>query len=297
MQNSTLSLVGIPWDIGASFGQPGARYAPDEIRDNLDYFFGRAKENEIFDVVRAEKLDLNHFEYEDLGNLNLKYHDIKSSIQIMEDKARDILDSGKNIIAIGGDHSVTYPLVKALHDFGEKSIGLIQFDAHLDLLDESEKQGKFSQSSEIFRAMELENVKPGHVVQIGVRGYNYPEAFDFIKNNNIIQFTPKDVNQLPMKKIYRIIRKDIIEKVDYLYLTFDIDVLDPAYAPGVGVVEPDGLNPSQCFELLKLLAPEVDAFDLVEVNPMLDHNGITSRTGAKLIFDFMINKVFERGEI
>jgi len=293
MPEKTYKLLGIPWDMGASLGRPGARYAPKKVRESLNWFFQRVKADKIYDVEKNQLVDLSGLKFEDLGDVELFYHDIKKTHRSIKEAAEKIITHNDTLIAIGGDHSVSYPLIEALHDNISGNLGLIQFDAHLDLLDENDRQGRYSQSSEIYRALELERLAPENLVQIGVRGFNYPEAYKLVNNNNITQFTPQDVQSKGPLEIARQALETAGKGTESIFLTFDIDAFDPAYAPGTGADEHNGLNPTQCFKILEVLAPEVAALDLVEVNPTFDIHGITSSLGAKVLFNFMIYNYLE----
>ncbi|RLG84814.1 MAG: arginase family protein [Thermoprotei archaeon] len=279
------ALIGFPWDMGASLGRPGARYAPKSVRDALKWFFNRVKDGKVFDVETGRLADLTRVVVEDVGDVEVFAHDTLKTFDAAYRVVKNVIDRGFKPIVIGGDHSVTYPCVKALHDSAAGKLGIVQFDAHLDLVDETPHQGRYSHSSEIRRALELERVEK--VVQIGVRGYNYPFHYHDVKNFNIVQLTPGDIHRLGTSSAVETVLREL-EGVSHVYITVDIDVLDPAFAPGCGANEPGGLTPWELMEILKRLAPYADAFDVVEVNPLFDPNGVTASIAAKLVFDFIV---------
>ena len=293
MQYKNYSIIGIPWDMGASLGRPGARYAPKKVREKLNWFLQRIKNEQIYDVEKNQLVNLTDLEYEDLGDIDLYFHDTYKSLKLIKNRAKKVFQKERKLIAIGGDHSVSFPLIEALHDCTKGNIGLIQFDAHLDLLNENQSQGKFSQSSEIYRALELERVSAKNLVQIGVRGFNYPEAYHLVNKNKITQFTPQKIQELGAVEVAKRALEVARNNTEQIYLTFDIDVFDPAFAPGTGADEPHGLNPTQCFKMLEIFSPEVNAIDIVEVNPIFDVHDITSSLGAKVLFNYMIYNYLE----
>ena len=190
---------------------------------------------------------------------------------------------------IGGDHSISWPPIKALHDTCSGQVGIIHFDAHIDLVDENHLQGRYSQSSEIRRALELPRVKEEHIVQIGLRGFNYPWYNDYLKETGIQQYTAYDVHMGDPKTI----AKETLQRLsdcEKIYLTFDIDVMDPAFVPGTGADEPFGLTPFQCMVMLGELYSHVDAFDIAEVNPTYDTHGMTTAVASRIMFECFINK-------
>ena len=157
------------------------------------------------------------------------------------------------------------------------------------MVDENHLQGRYSQSSEIRRALELERVNPEHIVQIGVRGFNYPWYNDYLKETGIKQYTSYDVHAGDPLTIARE-TMELLQDCEKIYLTFDIDVMDPAFVPGTGADEPFGLYPFQCMVMLNEMYDKVDAFDIAEVNPTFDTHGITTAVAARIMFECFINK-------
>jgi len=284
------TILGIPWDMGASLGRPGARYAPNAVREHMKWFLHRIHEGKIYDVEHSRIVNMNNVIIDDKGDLQLSYGSVEASLEIMYNAARKIFQKKSVLMSIGGDHSISWPLIRALHDETDGPVGLIQFDAHLDLLDENFTQGKFSHSSEIYRAIELERIDPKNIVQIGVRNFNYPEAFDLVRKLGIIQYTPQCLRD--KGSVY--CANEIVDALmaggcGTIYLTLDIDVLDPAFAPGTGADEPGGLFPDELFKMLEIFAPKVTAFDVAEVNPLYDTHGMTVAVAAKAIFATIVN--------
>lgn len=285
------AILGLPWDFGASRGRPGARYAPETIRKELGFMMNRIKNNLYYDVEYQRLMDFSNVSFRDAGDVNLPYGDIEASYEVMRADARKIYESGEIMIGLGGDHSISWPMIAAMHDVIDGAIGIIDFDAHLDLMDESYSQGKHSQSSEIFRAIELERIDGRDVHQIGVRGYNYPEAYYTIKNFGVGQYPPKTVRKQGAKALAEDILQKLLERnVTQLYLTFDIDALDPAFAPGTGGDEVNGLFPEEFFDMFDVFMPYIRGMDIAEVNPLHDSNNICSIYAAKTIFRFMTSK-------
>jgi len=284
------TILGIPWDMGASLGRPGARYAPDAVREHMKWFLRRIHDGNIYDVEHDKIVNMNNVVIDDEGDLQLSYGSIEASLEIMYNAARKIFQKKSVLMGIGGDHSISWPLIRALHDETEGPVGLIQFDAHLDLLDENFTQGKFSHSSEIYRAIELEHIDPKNIVQIGVRNFNYPEAFALVREMGIVQYTPCNLRSKGAARCAtEIVDAFAARGCKTIYLTLDIDVLDPAFAPGTGADEPGGLFPDELFKMLEIFAPRIAAFDVAEVNPLYDTHGMTVAVAAKAIFSTIVN--------
>lgn len=290
MEKHKIDVLGIPWDFGSSFGRPGARYAPKAVRENMVYYTRRIKDGEIYDVDHRTIFDVSGLEFCLNDDLALAYGDMDESYRRMERAAKRAIEAGNFLVGLGGDHSITYPLVKAFNDYKKGKIGLIQFDAHLDLMDHSDLQGKFSHSSPIRRSSELPGLNPENIVQIGVRGYNYAESFRYVLENGIKQFTPADVTELGWQYVAEKAIATACSGTESVYLTFDIDAFDPAFAPGTGGDDPFGLTPAQVFPMLEMMAPHIGAMDIAEINPICDRNDISSLIATKMIFKIAIAK-------
>ena len=282
-------ILGFPWDGGASLGRPGARYAPKEVREAFGWFKGRIQNEQVYHVESRKNYNVNADQILDYGDIDIVAYDEQQTIQNAYQSTKEIIEKDGFPFIIGGDHSISYPIIKALHDTCTGQVGIIHFDAHLDLVDENHLQGKYSQSSEIRRALELERVQPENIVQIGVRGFNYPWYRDYLKDIGIKQYTAYDVHKGDPEKI----ADETLERLsgcDKIYLTFDIDVMDPAFVPCPGADEPFGLLPFQCMVMLNKMYDKVDAFDIAEVNPTFDTHGITTAVASRIMFECFINK-------
>jgi len=283
MASQNFGIIGFPWDGGASLGRPGARYAPKAIRENARWLQNRIQDGKIYNVETRELIDFQASQMIDYGDIDIAYN-TELTFANAENKIGEVLDEGAFPFILGGDHSISYPGIKALHDRTEGNIAIIQFDAHLDLVDDSPRQGKFSQSSQMRRALELPRVRPENIVQLGVRSYNYPWYAEYLKESGIVQISAREIHRMPAEAVVERVL-EACRGVDAIYLTFDIDVLEPAYAPGSGANEPGGLTPVQCFDLLEPLYTKIAAMDIAEVNPLFDVRDITSSIAARILFD------------
>ena len=175
--------------------------------------------------------------------------------------------------------------MKAIHDSCNDDIAILQFDGHLDLLDEGEDRGRYSHSSPFRRCLELPRVKK--LVQVGIRGYNYPSFEKVFAENPIVQFTSYEIHEMgpntAADKIY-----DELKNYKKVYITICIDGFDPTYAPACSWDEPFGLTPHQVLTILNKLFPISCGFDICEITPIADPNGRTAAMAARLIFDDFI---------
>ncbi|SHJ25857.1 formiminoglutamase [Dethiosulfatibacter aminovorans DSM 17477] len=281
-------LYGITYDTSAGRGWPGSRYAPDSIRKAMAGVQSRMEGNKLFDVVNNKIIDYNQIDFKDFGNTDqISRYDHEKTIQEIKEEINKIFREGYTPILLGGDHSVTWPGILSLYENTSGKIGIIDLDAHLDIKDDSPVQGKYSGSSQIRRAIELERIDGKNVVEIGPRGYNYPEHFDFIRDSQMTIIPPDEVFEKGADKVAERALALASEGVDHIYLTVDIDVLDTAFAWGSGGQEPAGITSYQLSRFVKKVAPYVDIIDIVEVNPMTDHRELTSTVAANLVLDFI----------
>lgn len=297
MDKLKFGMLGLNYDTEAGRGWPGARYAPKSIRTALAGILNRVEDEKIFDVCHNYLVDYSKIDLKDFGDCDdIVHYDHLQALKEMSGKIVSIMEAGYQPLLLGGDHSVTNAGFMALHQKAQGKIGIIDLDAHLDLKVQSKVQGLYSGSSEIRRAVEMDKFDAVNVVEIGPRGFNYPEHYHYIKESGMTIFTPKDVftqgAEEIAKRTLEIVRKD----TEYIYLTVDIDALDMAYALGSGGQEPAGLNHFQMSDLIRAFAPHVDVVDFVEVNPMTDHRELTSHVAANLILDYISSTYYETFE-
>lgn len=284
------AILGVPWDGGSSFGRPGSRYAPAKVREALRWIVNRIQNQKIAAIEKQILVDFKDVCILDFGDADIIHDDYQRTFDSIAGKVDEILRRGFVPLVIGGDHSITFALIREMHRRCDGTIGLIHLDAHLDLLDESVPQGRFSHSSEIRRALEFQRVRPENLVQIGVRGFNYPQNWEYVKGEKITQFTPQHLRKSSIEEIAERSLEIASKGTEKIHLTVDIDVIDPAYAPGCGANEPGGLTVSEVEALVDRFAPHVDCLDVVEVNPLFDLNDVTASIAAKLLFDFIVSQ-------
>ena len=280
-------LLGLPYDTSASLGWPGARYAPGRIRDCLRWIQNRIVDHQVFDVEAGRIVDLSQLEFTDFGDARIGRFDHEKTLGELKAAVDRVFDAGCVPLLLGGDHCVTWPGLLSLHSHRSGPIGIIHLDAHLDLLEKSDVQGQHSGSSEIRRALELHQISGKNVVQIGVRGFNYPEHHHFIHRAGITLIPPAELFANGVTATAQRALTIAGEATSHIYLTVDIDVLDSAFAPGSGANEPGGITSWQLLHFVRHVAPFISAMDIVEVNPLTDHRDITSAVAARLVFEFL----------
>ena len=284
-------IVGVPWDEDASHGRPGSRFAPESIRRNASWIFDRIIDNKVIDLEEFRLIDFSDIEVEDFGDIEICSYDHFETKSRIENKCKELHKSGHIPVLLGGDCSITWPQIKALHDSVNGNIGIIHFDGHLDLLDSTPIQGEFSHSSSIRRAIELlPRVDAKNVVQIGCRAYNYPDYYEYIVSRGITEISPRDFYRMGIEGTAKFALERALKGTEALLVTIDIDVLEGIFAPGSGANETGGFNTYELQEVMKLLAPYTHSFNITEVNPPFDlKNEFSSIAAAKLMFDFLVH--------
>lgn len=286
----TLAYVGVPFDGAATLGWPGARYAPDEVRANLDWMKMRIEDGQIYWIDRDLVVPFSPEQLIDAGDAEVVPHDLMATLEAARRATAHQVSVGRVPVVVGGDDSILFPVVAGVHDTVTGSVAVVHFDAHLDLTDGNPRQGTHSQSSGMRRALELERVDPRQCVQVGTRNFNFPSSKAFIDQVGLTEISAATVLRIgadeTMQRIF-----EVVGGADHLVVCLDIDVLDPAHAPGVGWHEPGGLNTRMLLDLLIGLAPNASALVLNEVNPMTDSRSQTSILAANLVFQFAVAAV------
>lgn len=287
MEKIKFGIIGLNYDTEAGRGWPGARYAPKSIRNALAGIMNRMEDNCLFDVCNNRLIDYSKMEIKDFGDAdNICRFNHDKALSEMSLAVQSVIEEGYIPVILGGDHSITNAGFDALYAKTKGNIGIIDFDAHLDLKYDSAVQGRYSGSSEIRRAAERERINPRNIVEIGPRGFNYPEHFHYIKESGITIFTPQDVYEQGAQAIAEKALEIASDGTEAIYVTVDIDALDMAFALGSGGQEPAGLNHFQLSKMIRIVAPAAKAIDFVEVNPMTDHRELTSHVCANLILEY-----------
>lgn len=276
-------LIGAPFDGGATLGWPGSRYAPARIRESLSWMTMRSEQGQVYSLDTGGLMHAAPDLIVDGGDAAVVPHDLDATLSATTESVAKSLRASRTPILLGGDDSLFYAGVKGLHDSVEGTIGVIHFDAHLDLMDASAKQGRFSHSSGMRRSLELPRVRKEHTIQVGLRHFNYPSSLDFIEQGGPEQITALEFDRIGVEAaVARVLER--VSGADYVYFNFDIDAIDPAHAPGAGAHEPGGMTSREALESIKLLAPHIDAFSVMEVNPLKDLHDMTSNLAAYLCY-------------
>jgi formiminoglutamase/agmatinase len=286
------AYIGIPHDSATSIGNPGARFAPDALREALRGVFDwRLRDGKIADVDEG-LVDLSLVEVADWGDVELTYAETDTIVEESCTAVQQVLEAGYVPLIVGGDHSISYPCIKALHDTRAGRIGLIQIDAHNDLMNYSRRQGKYSGSSGMRRALELQRLKGANLVQIGLRGYTTVEQYTIGQEYGVHRISAIQFAEMGARVAARQALQWATDGTEAVYLTIDLDVINPGEAPGTGWPEPGGLTTQQVIDVVRVLAPHMAAMDIAELNPLYDTQArATTLIAARLILDFITTRV------
>ncbi len=284
--------LGVPYDAATSIANPGARFGPAALREQFKLLLAkRVVDGQVVDMDRGEIVDLSGVEVADFGDVAISFYDQHKAIDQVTAATREIIDAGYIPLVVGGDHGVTYPAFRALHDATRGNLGLIQLDAHCDMLDFSEKQGSISGSSGMARSLELGRLHGKNMVQVGLRGYATTQQWGVGVKYGVKRILAPEFEEMGAVEAAKQSLAWARQGTEKIYLTVDIDALNPGEAPGTGWAEPGGLTVQQLIDFVRYLAPHVDVLDIAELNPVFDNAPKqTTVMCARLLFDFVTVK-------
>ena len=262
--DADVAVLGVPYDLGTT-GRAGTRSGPTAIRQAS----GNLRWEEARWPWRYALAD--HLKMVDCGDLIYPPGDSAAFSQALHDRASGIIHSGKALMSFGGDHFISLPLLRA-HQEVHGELALIHFDAHTDTY---QNGGEFDHGTMFYRAPREGLIDPSASVQIGIRTEYDPSSHEFLV------LDADDIHTSGCKAV----SERIVERVAgrKAYLTFDIDCLDPAFAPGTGTPVAGGLSSNTALQILRgLKGLDIVGMDIVEVAPAFDHAEITALAGATL---------------
>ena len=270
-----IALVGIPFDGGTTY-RPGTRFGPRHVREQSVLI---RPWNPVLKINPFAK-----FRIADFGDFSVNPLSIQDTFQRIEGQMQPLLDAGTRCAAVGGDHSISLPLLRATAR-KHGPVAVIQFDAHNDLWDEY-FGCKLSHGTPFRRAIEEGLIRPRSFLQVGLRGQVYSKSdFDFARKHKIEMITAEEFHAGGLK-VFREKVKAFRGKA--VYVTLDIDCVDPAFAPGTGTPQIGGFDSAQIVELVRALRGlKLVGCDLVEVSPPYDNGAITSLLAANLLYELL----------
>jgi agmatinase len=282
-----VALVGAPFDMGTTY-RSGARFGPQAVR-RISALYDSYSPDIGMDLL--EEITIG-----DAGDIFVIPSNIEKTFDQIDLGVSHILDGGCFPVIIGGDHSIGYPDAKALAKHVDGKLGIIHFDRHIDTAETT--MDERMHTTHWSHATKLSNVPPSNLVQIGIGGWiGNHSGVQVAEQIDTTVITMFDVEDLGIRRAMDIALEIAWKDADAVYLSFDIDVVDPGYAPGTGTPEPGGMTPREALKAVRMVAKEgLVGMDLVEIAPPYDHSDITSQLGARIVMDTLATLV-EHGHL
>ena len=274
--NIDIGIVGVPWD-GGTTNRPGARHGPREVRNASSLV-------RLYHPI-SMKSPYDKFKVADLGDCPVNPADLQDSLKKIENYFINLNKLNTKPISIGGDHLISLPILRSLGK--KKPLGMFHFDSHTDTWDTYFGGFKYTHGTPFRRAIEENLIDPKKIVMLGIRGSLYdPKDLDWAKQQGITIITIDQFFKFGLKKTIEII-KNVLGNSDN-YLSFDIDGIDPTYAPGTGTPEVGGFTVRESQNILRELNEiKFVGADVVEVSPPFDINNQTSLIAANIAFEIL----------
>ena len=277
-----VAFIGIPFDQG-TLGRPGSRFGPDAVRDApraysySDPYGAQGKADGFFDIDAGDEL-LRGITMADCGNVPIVPSEVVGNFERITRAVEQVVERGALPVAVGGDHAITFPVVRGLSKFAP--LNLVHFDAHLDYTHDVQ-DALYTHASPIRRCRELDFV--GHITSVGIRSARRIPYEEAVRDGSLI-ISGTQFREMGPRAV-----AEAIPRGENLYITFDVDVLDPSQAPGTGTPETGGLYYQEARECLLALLEKSNlvAFDIVEVAPPYDSSELTVQVAAQLMQDIL----------
>ena len=270
------AICGVPWD-GGTTNRPGARHGPREIRNSSSLI------RTYHPISLKSPYDL--YNIADIGDCPVNPIDLQDSLNKITDFYNSLVASNTIPISIGGDHLISLPILRSLAK--DKPIGMFQFDSHSDTWDTYFGGFKYTHGTPFRRAIEENLIDPERYVILGLRGGLYdPNDMTWAREQGVTIITIDEYYKIGFDKTMKIV-KDVLGE-EPSYLTFDIDGIDPAFAPGTGTPEVGGFNVREAQIIIRdLVDINFIGADVVEVSPPFDVKNMTSLVGATIAFEIL----------
>ena len=275
-----IGIIGVPWDSGTT-NRPGPRHGPRQLRDASTMI--RAQ-HPVSGIRPYEKLNCA-----DLGDVSINPADIEDSMNRITSFYKKVIEKGIKPLTAGGDHLTSLPVLRAIAD--KDPLGMIHFDSHTDLFHSYFDGTMFTHGTPFRRAVEENLLDPKRVIQIGIRGTQYDrEDLDFADSVGIRVVKIEEFFDRGIEDVMTEARAIVGEKETYI--SYDIDFIDPAFAPGTGTPEVGGPNSYEALKVVRELAGvNIVGADMVEVSPPFDPSSNTAFLGVSVMFELLCQMV------
>ncbi len=285
--NADIAIIGAPVDMGVG-NRPGARYGPRAIRQ-ADYWPKPAKLSNLYHL-NLEVFPLKEMNVVDFGDANCPPSSLEKSHEAVENKVTEALDADTIPIVLGGDHSITWPSATAVaKKYGYGNVGMVHFDAHADTRESSYGDVLVGHGSPMRRLIESGAIPGKNFVQVGLRG-PWPPPVDqkWMKEQGMRWHLMAEIEKKGFDSVLEMAISEALDGPDKLYISVDVDVMDPAFAPGTGTPEPGGISSLELLRAIReiVLSKGMVAMDVVEVAPVYDQPGdITAQAAHRCIYE------------
>ena len=285
--NADIAIIGAPVDMGVG-NRPGARYGPRAIRQ-ADYWPKPAKLSNLYHLS-LEVFPLKEMNVVDFGDANCPPSSLEKSHEAIEKKVTEALEADAIPIVLGGDHSITLPSATAVaKKYGYGNVGMVHFDAHADTRESSYGDVLIGHGSPMRRLIESGAIPGKNFVQIGLRG-PWPPPVDqkWMKDQGMRWHLMAEIEKKGFDEVLEMAISEALDGPDKLYISVDVDVMDPAFAPGTGTPEPGGISSLELLRAIReiVLSKGMVAMDVVEVAPVYDQPGdITAQAAHRCIYE------------
>ena len=271
-----IGIIGVPWDSGTT-NRPGPRHGPRQLRDASTMI--RAQ-HPVSGIRPYEKLNCA-----DLGDVSINPADIEDSMNRITSFYKTVIEKGIKPLTAGGDHLTSLPVLRAIAERGP--LGMIHFDSHTDLFHSYFDGTMFTHGTPFRRAVEENLLDPKRVIQIGIRGTQYDrEDLDFADSVGIRVIKIEEFFDRGIEDVMTEARAIVGEKETYI--SYDIDFIDPAFAPGTGTPEVGGPNSYEALKVVReLTGVKIVGADMVEVSPPFDPSSNTAFLGVSVMFELL----------
>lgn len=285
-------VVGSPWD-GTMGATPGTRHAPSAIR-SAEYTGSRGGEW-VHPAVRVNPLEL--LTVVDFGDVPVLAGAVQESFGRIRRYVREVVERGAFPLLLGGDHAVTWPHVQGLTDaIGGRSVGVVHFDAHCDTWPLADAEYS-SHGSGMRQIIDGGLVEPRHFVQVGLRSSTDRDTLEYMETLGMRSHWMPEVHRRGLDAVVTTAVEEASDDTDVVFLTVDIDVCDPAYAPATGAPEPGGLTGHELLEAVRRVCHQADvaAMDIVEVSPPYESgNRTTAILAHRVAFEALTGLAMRR---
>jgi agmatinase len=284
------AVLGVPYD-GAVSNRPGARYGPGAIRAASAWWaYLSGYKGGLTNMRTGQEVDFGALDLADCGDVPVFPMDRETTAESISAHVATVAAAGTMPVLLGGDHYCTFPSVRGFAEgIDADRVGVVQVDAHTDTVAESPVFGEHFHGSSTHHVADSAFCDYEHVAQVGIRGYESPAFFEFAEETGLSLYTAGEVAKRGIGPVVDEAVDAVATDADAVYVTFDIDAVDPSVAPGTGTPEPGGLSADEALTVMETVGAreEVGAVDLMEVAPTYDQTEGTQRLAAYLLVTFL----------